>query len=154
MRKYSQTRQSRDVRGTVRESAKVMRRKRGFEKLVAYVVLTLLIVLVGTYFYSMTAKSLQAKRDAEVESSYASLEQDMVRAVRGYLNRVGFKNSGVMLTRVVDGEGYRQYKLTVHHAKIDEMEEGERELLADKLSQFAFVDNMCDFRYEFFVPKQ
>lgn len=154
MRKYSQTRQSRDVRGTVRESAKVMRRKRGFEKLVAYVVLTLLIVLVGTYFYSMTAKSLQAKRDAEVESSYASLEQDMVRAVRGYLNRVGFKNSGVMLTRVVDGEGYRQYKLTVHHAKIDEMEEGERELLADKLSQFAFVDSMCDFRYEFFVPKQ
>ena len=78
----------------------------------------------------------------------------MVRAVRGYLNRVGFKNSGVMLTRVVDGEGYRQYKLTVHHAKIDEMEEGERELLADKLSQFAFVDSMCDFRYEFFVPKQ
>lgn len=96
----------------------------------------------------------QARRNAEVESSYAALEQDMVKAVRGYLNRTGFKNSGVMLTRMVDGEGYRQYKLTVHHSKIDEMEDGERELLAESLSQFAFVDSMCDFRYEFFVPKQ
>lgn len=154
MRKYSQTRENRDVRRNGRESARMMRRKHSFEKLAAYVAVTLLIVLLGTYFYSMTAKSLQARRNAEVESSYAALEQDMVKAVRGYLSRTGFKNSGVMLTRMVDGEGYRQYKLTVHHSKIDEMEDGERELLAESLSQFAFVDSMCDFRYEFFVPKQ
>ncbi|MGN0424249.1 MAG: hypothetical protein ACI4FY_02950 [Acetatifactor sp.] len=154
MSKYSQTRESRNVRRTGRESARMMRRKHGFEKLVAYVAVTLLIVLLGTYFCSMTAKSLQAKRNAEVESSYVSLEQDMVRAVRGYLNRIGFKNSGVMLTRVVDEEGYRQYKLTVNHGKIDEMEDGERELLAESLSQFAFVDSMCDFRYEFLVLEQ
>lgn len=154
MSKNRLRREGREVRRVGRESAQMMRRKGRMEKLVAYVVATLLIMLLGTYLYSMTAKSLQAKQDEELERSYVALEEDMVRTVRGYLNRIGFKNSGVMLTRVVDEEGYRQYKLTVHHVKIDEMEEDERELLADGLSQFAFVDSMCEFKCEFLVPEQ
>lgn len=147
MREYNQTRTGRKMRSTGRPLGRGQR----VERALIYAVITLLIVLLGIFFYSMTARSLQAKRYAETENGYIALEKDMVREVRGYLNRIGLKNSGVMLTRVVEEEGHRQYKLTVHHVEIDGMEESQRELLANQLSQFAFVDSMCDFRYEFII---
>lgn len=151
MREY---RQLGEGRHTGRQCTQAMGGRGFWEKLPAMIFLTLLIILVAACLCSMTAKSLQAKRNAETERYYVSLEQAMVKSVRGYLNRTGLKNSGVMLTRVVDAEGYRQYKLTVHHTGIDLMECAERELLAEKLARFAFVDSMSEFEYEFLVPEQ
>lgn len=151
MREYRQLSESRH---TGRQSTQAMRRRGFAERFLVLMFCTLLIILVATCLCSMTAKSLQAKRNAETECYYNSLEQGMVKAVRGYLNRTGLKNSGVMLTRVVDAEGYRRYKLTVHHTGIDRMECSEREHLAEQLAQFAFVDSMSEFQYEFLVLGQ
>lgn len=89
--------------------------------------------------------------EREVEAFYCAKEKEMVSEVIKYLNDNGFRNSGVALTRVVDGEGYREYMLTIHHDKIDVMSDRERDELKGRLSDLEFEDENCSFRQEFLI---
>ena len=67
------------------------------------------------------------------------------------LNEMGFRNSGVTLTRVVDAEGNREYTFTIHHGKIDRMSEEERMALAAALMQSITPVESCSFTHEFLM---
>ena len=73
----------------------------------------------------------------------------LTKETREFLTEEGFLNSGVMLTKVVDADGSREYTLTVHHGRIDEMTEEEREILLEKMEQLVFAGEGVSFFHEF-----
>ena len=84
-----------------------------------------------------------------MEGYYQSMEKQMVKDVRDYLEQKGFRNSGVMLTKTVNNEGDREYLLTVHHYKIDRMSHEEQELIKKEFNQFFFADKNCSLESVF-----
>lgn len=89
--------------------------------------------------------------ESGMEAFYRAREKEMADEVRNYLDENGFRNSGVALTRVVDGEGNRKYTLTIHHDRIDVMSDEERNELSSRLSDFNFADENCVFEQEFLI---
>ena len=79
--------------------------------------------------------------NAELESYYRQVEKELLGQTREQLEALGFKNSGVTLTRVVDAEGNREYTFKIHHRKIDVMNEWEQENLAKKLTEGYMIQN-------------
>lgn len=117
------------------------------------VLINVLVLIISVLAASlcMTQIVFSRERTMEMEHYYQSMEQETVRQVREYLNGKGYTNSGVMLTRVVDGNENRFYTLTIHHGRIDRMDEDEREVLGEALEQFYFVADNCKFCHEFLV---
>ena len=86
----------------------------------------------------------------EMEGYYQVLEDELVEDARQLLSERGFANSGVMLTRMIDESGSRQYTLTVHHGRINKMSEEDRQILLAELEQIVFEDENCTFFHKFF----
>ncbi len=128
-----------------------MKRKTGSFQFVAA---TILLVTVAAISFAGTVMARMSAGGAEPESYYREKEQQLVRDTRQELERQGFANSGVMLTRVVEGDGRRSYTVTIHHGEIDRMEEAEREILARELAAFAFEEDGSSFQYRFLITAQ
>lgn len=110
---------------------------------------TVILVSVAALSFAGTVMCRTNLSSEELDGYYLEREARLVKDTRAYLNHSGFDNSGVMLTRVVDGSGSRMYTVTVHHRRIDRMEETEREALAQELAAFAFEDDSSTFCYKF-----
>lgn len=116
-----------------------------------FCIVTICLVLILIGCISVTAYSKEAVENAKIEAYYQGLEKEMVKEVRIYLNDNGYRNSGVTLTRVVAVNAKRQYTLTVHHDKIDRMDETQRQELDTELGQFGFDYNNCEFQRDFLL---
>lgn len=125
-------------------------KRKNFEA-VGFWVLTLCLVLVSAFFISGTVLSGSNKDEQQLELYYRQQEQQLIRDTRNYLNQSGFQNSGVTLTRVVEESGTREYTITVHHDKIDRMDETERSALKTELATLVFMEENCSFSHEFLV---
>ncbi|MGN0168425.1 MAG: hypothetical protein ACI4AB_10310 [Acetatifactor sp.] len=125
-----------------------MKRKAGS---FGFVAATIILVLVAALFFAGTVMSRTDLDAAELEGYYREKEEQLVKDTREYLNRRGFSNSGVMLTRVVEEDGRRQYTVTVHHGEIDRMTQEKRDELAAELSELDFSDGDCIFFHEFLM---
>lgn len=127
-----------------------MRKKTGSFGFVAATTIFLLIAAVsfaGTVVCGMDLKG------AGTEDLYRERERRMLENAGAFLNEQGYVNSGVALTRVVEGDGSRRYTLTVHHRKIDQLEAAEREALACELAAFGFADDNSTFSCEFLLSE-
>lgn len=111
--------------------------------------LTVLLVFVSAFCITTTVMSRSNRAEREVESYFRVKEKQLVCDLREYLGQKGFPNSGVTLTRVVDEVGNREYTITVHHGRIDRMDEASRESLKNELSDFHFTEANCTFYHEF-----
>ena len=118
-----------------------------------FMVAAVLLLLAAVYFWTAAAVSGMEVSAGELETYYSEKERELVAEARACQDREGFRNSGVMLTRVVDEDGRRQYTLTVHHGKIDDMEEDDRAALLDSLGKIIFLDASCSFRHEFLINR-
>lgn len=125
-----------------------MKRKAG---LVRFLAVTIMLVMVAAYFCVETVKCQMDVETQEMEMYYREKEAQLVKETREFLNEAGFTNSGVMLTKVVDAAGTREYTLTVHHGKIDKMCEEEREILLGKMQQLVFAGEGVSFFHEFLL---
>lgn len=106
---------------------------------------TIILVIVTAFCCVGTVMSRTDLCERELESYYREREQRLVKEAREYLGQQGYENSGVMLTRVVDADGGREYTLSVHHSRIVGLSEAEREQLADELQKITFTDQECVF---------
>ncbi len=127
-----------------------MRAKNGI-----FMLATLLLICVVSLCIGGTVRGRE--QDAASETFYRLREAELLRDTREYLQRSGFPNSGITLTRVIDGEGHRDYTFTIHHGRIDRMDEGERQILQNALSEFGsrigsdFPEEFCTFHHEFLI---
>lgn len=118
---------------------------------VAFMAVTVCLVLITAFCITGTVIGQRKLEGYEQDVLYRAQENCMVQEVRDYLEKEGYKNSGVMLTRVLEADGSREYTLTVHHGKIDALTDEDREKLQKELENFDFTAENCSFRHEFLI---
>lgn len=128
-----------------------MKRTTIFTSTIAFTVATIGLIAVIAFLVSATVISQSDIGAQELENYYRQQEKELLQETKEFLTEMGFKNSGVTLTRVVDEEGKREYTFTIHHGKIDKMDEAERDELADILFASAEIDENCTFCHEFLL---
>lgn len=116
-----------------------------------FIVTTIVLIAIIGFFASCTVISQSDIGVREMENYYREQEKELLQETKALLTEMGFKNSGVTLTRVVDEEGKREYTFTIHHGKIDKMNETERTELAKLLLADAEIDENCTFCHEFLL---
>ncbi len=121
---------------------------------VAFVIFTVAMILLFAWFVKLTAWSQTDIAQGEMERYYREKEQTLLSEAKEYLNQNGYKNSGVTLTRCVDEVGQREYTITIHHKRIDNMDDKERTTLRNELAKLNFEDEGCEFSYEFLLLNQ
>ena len=87
----------------------------------------LILALVGVFLFCTadTVRGQEALDVKEREAFYRAQEEQLLRQTRCLLREQGFGDSGVTLNRVVEREE-RIYTFTIHHRRLDDMEEGKR----------------------------
>lgn len=106
---------------------------------------TIILIMVTAFCCAGTVMCRTNFSERELESCYRERERQLVEAASEYLGEQGYENSGVMLTRVVDADGGREYTLSVHHSRILHLSEAEREQLAEELREITFAGPDCVF---------
>ena len=106
---------------------------------------TIILIIVAAFCCTGTVMSRTGFSEQELENYYREREGRLVEDVREYLGQKGYVNSGVMLTRVVDADGSREYTLSIHHGRITGLSEQERERLTGSLQEMTFQDRDCIF---------
>lgn len=109
--------------------------------------ITLLLTAIAAFCVTSTVTSRERMTESEEEMYYRSREQEFVQKTRVFLNEAGYRDSGIMLTRVVDAEGARDYTMTVHHHRISGMDEEGRESLARELEGIDFLPEGCTVKF-------
>jgi len=116
---------------------------------ISFAVITMCLVLVSAFCVTKTVQSQTNAEQTEVEQYYREQETLLVGRVREFLNEEGFRNSGVMLTRIEEEDGPRVYTITVHHEKVNGLDAAQKEELRQELSGFHFPADNCIFYHEF-----
>ena len=111
-----------------------MRNEISFRKNLLFVAATIILVLITAFCIAGTVMSKGDMTDRELEGYYRQVEKELLGQTREQLEEMGYKNSGITLTRVVDAEGNREYTFTIHHRRIDALSDVERGELAQKLA--------------------
>ena len=120
---------------------------------IGFAAATVLLVLIAAFSYVGTVKSRTFCSNAELEGQYRELEERLAEETKAYLEEQGFYNSGVMVNRVVEADGSREYTVTVHHREISRMSGEERTALAGELALLAFADEKCTFCHDFLIDE-
>ena len=118
-----------------------MRNTLELRKNLLFAAATIILILITAFSIAGTVMSKGDMTDRELESYYHQVEKELLGRTREQLEELGFRNSGVTLTRVVDAEGNRDYTFTIHHRKIDAMSAEEQVELAEMLAAGCAVGN-------------
>ena len=107
---------------------------------VAFYVVTVVLILIIVLCVGGTARS-----ESRVQ------EQQLLTDVRQYLKNNGYTNSGVTLTYVTDADGDPEYTFTIHHKRINDMSEEERETFSAELMQACNASGSYSISYEYLL---
>lgn len=116
-----------------------------------FLAVTAALLLFTAFLCEMTVKS-QSGADAVQEGEYyRAKERELSCLVRDFLSREGMENSGVTVTGTADADGERTFTVTVHHGRIDEMSETQREALKAELEKIGIPDVSVPVSYRFLL---
>ena len=96
------------------------------------------LIIVGTALFLLLSpiagsRVLGKGKSTEPDAAYIhSVEQEYVLAIRESLTEMGYTNAGVTLTKISE-DGFTHYTVTIHHRRIDRMDETGRQALTDVL---------------------
>lgn len=108
--------------------------------LVAIVLAMAAALCIAGSIKSQAADTLRAQ-----EAYYEQLEREYIGKVRSFLAEQGYRNSGVTLSRIVDGEGQRSYRVLIHHSAISRLEEEALTALLEQTEELGFYVPGCSF---------
>ena len=123
--------------------------RRFFQSNITFVFVTVLFVMISAFCISQTVSGKEDGEAKEQEAFYREQENKLLADTRAFLNQEGYYNSGVTLTRVVDSDGSREYTITIHHSRIDRMDDFEKQELKNALEELVFVSKGCSFCHTF-----
>ncbi len=118
---------------------------------IGFMAVTLCLVFVAAFCVVQTVRSQTNISQEELNEYYRMKEKELVCETRSFLESAGFANSGITLTRIINVEGQREYTMTIHHGKIDKMDEAQRDGLREKLAAFTFRAENCSFYHTFLI---
>ena len=98
--------------------------------------ITVTLILLVTFFLAAGIRANgRSNRIPDITGEYYSqIENEYLADVRQILTENGFSNAGLSLTKQVNEEGGLDYTLSVHHRRIDKMDETKRAELTDMLT--------------------
>lgn len=111
--------------------------------------ITVLLVMIGTLFLSMAVLSQSREAVREQREYYKALEQEYVKRMSEFLEEQGYANSGITMNRVIEEDGALQYTVTIHHRRIEQLDDMQREELLSKCQEIEFPEQDCSFCHKF-----
>ena len=123
--------------------------RKGVRKEAAFIMVTLLMILSLWFFIPEKVMSQNIDTVTVDEEAFIELEGNYLSQIKAYLEKEGFQNSGVALTRVVEEDGSRSYEITLHHKKLDKLSRDELETLKENIKELAFGVSGCEFQIKF-----
>ena len=123
--------------------------RRFFQSNITFVFVTVLFIMISAFCIGQTVSGKEDGEAKEQEAFYREQENKLLADTRAFLNQEGYYNSGVTLTRVVDSDGRREYTITIHHSRIDRMDDFEKQELKNALEELVFVSKGCSFCHTF-----
>ncbi len=118
---------------------------------VSFGITVLLAVLVLLFCIKETAMSRDRADAGGKKQYYALMEEEYYAGIRHLLDEKGYRNSGITIRWVSDGQGTRDYMVLIHHRKIEGLDQQDKENLMRELSETEFADKQCTFHYEFII---
>lgn len=109
------------------------------------------LIMVMVLAFSIKVKCSTIADEKHTENTYMMMETQLRENVREYLERNGYVDSGIMLTKVIDSDGSREYTLTVHNKRIDNLLDEEKQEILSDLASYDFEDVNCSFVHEFLI---
>ncbi len=113
--------------------------------------LTFLLILLTVFFFGETVESKEKSKLQAESKVYHEMEKEYLKSTRELLEKYGYKNSGVNMTKIIDEKGKRTYTVKIHNSKINALKETEKNELMESLQTIRFADEDCDFYHEFLV---
>ena len=89
---------------------------------VIYLIATAFLILMISLMAGKTVYSME-KNDSrgQILNGYTGqTEAEYTEQVRKTVNEMGYRNAGIMLSVVVDGDGIRNYTLRINHRKLND----------------------------------
>ena len=111
------------------------------------VIISVILVLVAAFCICGTVLSQSDSRYLIDEKYYRAMEQTYLQEVKTLLAEEGYRNSGVMMTKVIEADGSRSYTVTIHHGRIDRLPEAEKQSLLADCASIAFPVEECTFSH-------
>lgn len=123
--------------------------KRLIKKLLELTAITVSLVMIGTLFLSVAVFSQSRESAREQKEYYEVLEQEYVKRMREFLEEQGYADSGVTMNRVIEADGTLEYIVTIHHRRIEQLDDGRRSELLSKCQEIEFPEQDCSFCHKF-----
>lgn len=111
-------------------------------------VITAVMVLV--LWSACGIKANAAERADNDRMEYQIQENTFLKEIRNCMEEEGYYNSGVTLTKIMDTDGSREYKVMVHHSDIDLDDEEKIASIYSLLCQVSFEDENVMVNYRIF----
>lgn len=111
-----------------------------------FIILTTFLILIIAFSIAGTVNSKEDKNHKVEENYYQQLEDEYLQKIREFLSEEGYGNSGIMLTRIVYDDGFREYQVSIHIGRYRNMNEEEKDFLIKGIQERAFQDDKCSFR--------
>lgn len=111
--------------------------KKNLKKMVGVSCFVVLGVMLLVLCFGVTAGARNRMMRAERQKAYLEKKEIVVREIRDYLGSQGYQNSGVTLTRREYGENEEEYRLQVHHGRMEHLSKEELDVLAETLAGYA-----------------
>lgn len=105
----------------------------------------IVLAMIVAMCITSSIKSQAADTQKAQEAYYEQLEREYINQVWQYLEEQGYRNSGVMLNRVVDSDGQRSYKVLIHHGALDRLEEEAQTEVLSQIEDMGFYVPGCSF---------
>ena len=98
--------------------------------------ITVTLILIMTFFLAAGIRANgRSNRIPDITGEYyRQIESEYLADVRNKLTENGYSNAGLSLTKQVNDDGGLDYTLSVHHRRIDKMDETKRAELSDMLT--------------------
>lgn len=106
-------------------------------KIATYFVATLWLVIILALSSAKVVSSREKLAQQELDRYFCQMEKETVKEVRNILGSQGYINSGVTLTRITDVEGQVEYVLNIHHERLYQIDDEERQELVEKLDDIS-----------------
>lgn len=108
---------------------------------------SLIVVVIAFSIFSINAHGMDNKKIHIVKNTEA--EKEFVDNVKITLNDMGFENAGISLTKEVNEKGGLDYTISIHHRRIDKMDEYQRDELSDIIIGDGIKVNNCSVTAEY-----
>lgn len=96
---------------------------------------TLLFSAFVFSLFSLHAIGQEARENQLYEASCRMSEKNYTQRVREYLVEQGYDNVGVTMNHIVDTDGSRSYRLSIHHRRFLRLTDGELTVLLNEIER-------------------